>query len=579
MNKFLTEGVAKYRFLIFFIFIYFLLAWIHTYKADFVAEEVVPFLPFSPKIVCDINDAGANIYSVHHKGLSPDKFAGRINYIGHIKTIVNHFILGSYIWETPNGLRLPVMKNEGSGSLYYYIHKIFFRDEYRFDLLKKHMIFIGVLILLVMWFFLKDFFDIKVANLSLILLSTSRLFVGRISYLWFSDNYHLLFMFLIISLLWKYIKSNKLKYLYLCAFTVGVALYIKFTVLWLLVTLSVLFIYYRPRVNIRFRHIVNCCFLIMLGSLPMIIYNIDSGGGTLIGIKSRFLGGVLIDHRHHILLSIKENLLYFLDLFYDNLPECIFLTFTFFIYLFIKLKYRIKDTFYKRVGFLWALNFLMLMFILCSAYNMGSNYYLNFYIFSIMAQVATLGFILHMGLNKYKTMVYASIAVFVGVYIFVSLSQPIFHFYSSKQQPLTASESLVEYIFNENIHDPVTFDFDTIGYIEFLSKGKIRPLHYYQMLDGVEDKNIRRKILKKIILNNPKKFFIARRKTYRHASLSHIFYEDFVKLNQSGSLSLCLKKLIYDRLRKCVYIIMKVADNDCTGLLETQPAEFMEKFK
>ena len=130
---------------------------------------------------------------------------------------------------------------------------------------------------------------------------------------------------------------------------------------------------------------INCCLLFVFGCLPLLIYNIDSLGGSSRGIKARFLDGRLFSGLSQVTGNIIANVGFSLKHFLQTFPlELLFLIFATFLFIAYMVKNATENVLIKRIGFLWCLGFIMLALIFISAYPGNESYYLNTYNFFIM---------------------------------------------------------------------------------------------------------------------------------------------------------------------------------------------------
>lgn len=535
------------RFFLIIVFaLYFILnCFIYIYFHDtFIGEEVSPFLNTPPKVIPQIDDSGHNKYILYFNGLPKDDFTGRINKIGYFKTVAcdsNNF---AYFWVSPIGNTIPIMKGEGSGSLPFHIHRLIFDNSYNLGLIRMHIFLIGAAIIAIMWFFCKDFFNIETANLAALILCLSLPFLNHLYMLRFSDNYVFLFSLLVLFMGSKYITSNKPAYLYLCFFIMGIALYIKLTIIWTLVAFLVLIIRQKIKIKIGLPVLIKSCLLLILGCLPLLIYNIDAKAASLKSIKYKFLSGALVKNTAWaVIYGTWSNVSYFFRHTLMAYPiELLLLIFAISLYLFTYKESGGINAFKKKIAFFWELTFLNLVLIFISSYPGGDSYYMNMYAFFVIPQAATLAYALQMDKGTY---IKKAIFTFISAMLIVNALTIFFGI----GRPGTFSppggqgvKALMRYLEDNKIYDPVCLQYKLFGVIEFESSEKIKPLHYFPMFYNTEEIDKRREILSKIISNNPHKTFII---FTQESKDNEPGLDDFIFLINSEKVRLRIKNIIH----------------------------------
>lgn len=551
-------------FLLYVLLIYFSLCFFQylNFRSNFIAEELAPFLDFVPKIISRIDPQGQNIYSTYVENISPEEFTGRLHYSAGIKRVICYDNnLYDYYWQLQRGVVLPIMRNEGTGNPFYYIHKIFFGDNYNLDLLRLHMYILGAFILFITWLFLKDFLNPESAHMALILLGTSLPFLSHLAWLRFPDTYTFLLQLIILLLFWKFHSTKKIIYFYLGFFMIGIALYVKLTVLWMLFGLLVLFFVYKLKFKLKPYVIIISALLLLLGCLLLVIYNIDSLGGSINGIRYRLLDGALsAANKFSIPGNFMLNIRYFLKLALSSFPlETYFLTITFLLFILAIRRDKEDNRLRKRIAFLWQMSFLMLLFILGTSYRGNDSYGINLLNFFIIPEAATVVFLLQ-GLNI-KTISCGgkiiSIPV-IGILIFNILSaispvsRPGLFFFSGQKE-----KTLTKYLEENNIYEPVCFEYRFVGMAEFLSSGRIRPLHYFPVFNEIKNQKEKIRFIKEIVLNNHEKKFIV--SMYPHRE-NEPFFSELVELSINKEISLSVEKIIQDRIDSFLIVKLQVID-------------------
>ena len=516
-----------------------------------------PFLDFAPKVVCDIGESGNNKYAIYQND-NPQDFSGTLHNIGSLKMAVCRSEPFAYLWVLPNKRIVPIMKNEGSGAIFSEIQKFIFRDNYNLDFLRIHIYLAGAVTILMVWLFLKGFLDVESANAASILLAASLPFLNEIHLIRFSSNYIYLFQIIIIFLGWKYFTTQKTKYFYLLSLAAGLAAYIKLTIIWMIVALALLFIYYRPKFKLKPHVIVNGCLLFVIGCLPLLIYNVDSAGGSSRGIKARFLNGRLFAGINHVAGNIMANTGFFFKHMLQTFPlELLLLFASAFLFIYYTVKNKTNDIFVKRISFLWYLGFIMLAFIFISAYPGNESYYLNSYNFFIMPMAATLVYLLKRkevsSLNKkilkFSTFAIIAISVFSVV---CSLGRP--GLFSPPSARL--GQNLTKYLEENKIYEPVCFEYRLLGVIEYISRGKIRPLNYYLMFDDLNDYAMKIEVLKRVILSNPGKTFII---STSNGPPGKVTIRDLIYLSDSKKIPMYVEKISNDIYGG--FVLIRLFDN------------------
>jgi hypothetical protein len=533
-------------FLIIVFAVYFILnCFIYIYFHDtFIGEEVSPFLNTPPKVISQIDDSGHNKYILYFNDLPPDDFTGRINKIGNFKTVVcdsNNF---AYFWISPQGNIIPVMKGEGSGSLPFHIHRLIFDNRYNLGLIRMHIFLIGALIIAIMWLFCKGFFNIATANLAALILCLSLPFLNHIYMLRFSDNYAFLFSLLVFFTGYKYFVSNKPAYLYLCFFIAGIALYIKLTVIWTFAALLILMIGHKIKIKVRFPALIKSCLLLILGCLPILIYNIDSRAASLTSIKYKFLSGALIKNTAWAAIyGIWSNVSYFFRYILMAYPAELFLIiFAISLYVSTYKESEGNNAFKNKISFFWELSFLNLALIFISAYPGGDSYYMNMYAFFVIPEAATLAYLLQADKSAY---IKKAIFMFISAILTVNALTMFFGI----ARPGTFSppggqgvKTLTRYLEDNKIYDPVCLQYKLFGVIEFESSEKIKPLHYFPLFYNTAEADKRRRMLSNIISRNPHKTFVI---FTQEGKDSEPGLDDFISLINSQKTPLRIEKAIH----------------------------------
>jgi len=564
------------RNLIFVIFvIYILSATSAVFNSFPVDEQITVLLPFSPGLVCEISGTGENIFCAYGVGSTPRNFVGKINDYGAFKTGIG-FWRAVYTVVFQEKTYLPVMIHPGEGYLYYYVNKLFtFCDAYDLNAIRIHSIAIGFLTLFLLWLFLKDFLGLKTANLAALLLAVNNAFLNSKGIFLFSDNYTHCLALGILLLLWKYKKTSRISYLYLCSFVTGLALYQKLTILWFLAALLVLYALNRDKIKINFglRRLFNCLFFVVLGGLPLVVFNLESGGGSFMSLGSKFLGGAR--GLSQIIPAIWSNLLLFFSFLKEYPLETAILAIAALIFVFFRKEILAKEN--KQSGrflFILLLPIVIFLMISLSTYGRDVSSYHHYELliqFFVMAEAAI--FVSFWELSSSRRLTALTKKLSFAVIVLVITFQFIYFISDLGNLPGRPGKEerefldredkneIIDYLEANNINDPVFFDYNNVGTHSFLSKGKIRVINYFLVFAFLGGQD-RRDVLKKIISINPKAVFIfpLNRGIYYPAKKNDPkIYEDFLELKKvSGLLLQTEKRLSFDDE---MYIAVGLRDN------------------
>ncbi len=500
---------------------------------NFISEEVAPFLTVSPRIVSGFAEDDKPRYAIFDKDI-PDKYSSAsIRQIGNLKTAVCNSNFVSYLWQFPS-LRLPIMKNGGSGNLSFYVHGLLFRDMYNLDFLRVHAYLVGLLILVATWLLSRHVFGLDEANLSVLLLATSLPFLSNINNLRFCDNYIMLAQIGILLLAYKYRqKEGSLPALFFLFFIIGVSLYIKLTVIFMLSAWVLILLIMKIPVRLKSVPLLFAGLFLVLGALPVILYNIDGSGGGVLFLVNRFLDGAstdasLIKVLPEIIAKIPKNLGFMTSFAlgaYSSEP--FIMLFTALIFIFFYKDMRIKDHSFKKIKFFLFLPAAMLALITLISYPGNESYYINLLPFLFIASAAVLcrlsyNYPIPAVRRIIYTVVFSCVIVNAAI-VTVGVARPyLFSF------PGDMDQELVRYLRERNIREPVTFEYAFIGSTEYLSRGEIRPIHYTQVFYSADGAR-KREILEKIIKDDLHDHYIFSAQRYSHNELSLAEFLDFCR--------------------------------------------------
>jgi len=176
-----------------------------------------------------------------------------------------------------------------------------------------------------------------------------------------------------------------------------------------------------------------------------------------------------------------------------------------------------------------------------------------------MAQAATLVFLLQV-LNrkiisyekKIMSILIASIIILNVLSVVLSVNRPGLFFASGQKE-----KTLIKYLEENNIYEPVCFEYRFVGITEFLSSGRVRPLHYFPMFNEIRNRKEKIRLIKEIVLNNPDKNFIV--SMYPHRE-NEPFFSELVDLYVNKEMSLSIEKIIQDRIEAFLIVKLKPVD-------------------
>jgi hypothetical protein len=478
---------------------------------DFIADEGIPFLDPPPKVIADIDNNGHNRYLLYPDDEFPNDFIGQAHKIGRFKTIFSP-LWYSYYLQLPGGKALPVMRNSGTSCFFYYIHRLLFGENRSLFTLHIHIYLIGILTLLIMWYFSNSFFNRRTADLSVFLLSTSLPFLNQIFLIFFADNYIFLFYLLVILIFWKYFSTLKTRYLYLGFFVLGLAFYVKLIIIWMLVAFLVLAFWRKLKININPVVLLKAGWLTILGCLPLIIYNLDCKYATISGlINHKLLGGGLTKHNiWQIFSTIGANIESSLSFMLNEYPiNSFLLVINILVLFYLFKKIDLHNVVRRRIVYMYQVSLLMFVFILITSYPGTETYYIILYNFTLIPQAAALIYLLEAKKDN-NNFIKEFVTILIAGVVLVNSTIIIFYRFWPKESRGKESIALVEFLDSQKISEPVCVEFKMIGLLELLSANRIRPLHYYQMFLGLDSPDKKMDLLGKIILNNPGKRFIFR---------------------------------------------------------------------
>ena len=115
----------------------------------------------------------------------------------------------------------------------------------------------------------------------------------------------------------------------------------------------------------------------------------------------------------------------------------------------------------------------------------------------------------------------------------------------------------MKYLEENNIYEPVCFEYRFTGMAEFLSSGRIRPLHYFPMFNEIKNREEKIGLIKEIVRNNPGKKFIVSMYPYR---TGEPFFGELVSLSVNKELYLSVEKVIQDRIDTFLIVKLRVID-------------------
>lgn len=181
---------------------------------------------------------------------------------------------------------IPLMYWSYVGAVKFFIYKpIFLLFGVSPLTLRFPMIFLGLATLVVIYSFLKKFFDKKIALLSLLFLATDPSYIFHHKLGWDPIAIELFLKSASLYLLYKWYTSQDKKWQYLAvsSFMLGLGLYSKVTFGWYIAALclsSILILKKEFLKLINAKRIIICLFHFLLGCAPLIFYNIITKGET-----------------------------------------------------------------------------------------------------------------------------------------------------------------------------------------------------------------------------------------------------------------------------------------------------------
>ena len=504
----------------------------------------------------------------------------RINRIGPLETIQT-------VIEPEYSLRIfntvfPVMKNKYTGALSYYYARFFnlFGNNKVF-LIHFASIFLGATIIILTACLAYFFLGRKVAILCTFLLSTNPLFIIFKRLPAFPEHFTELFSIGILIVLLLYLKTQRVKYLYLCAFFIGLAIYQKATIFWTLSALFVLAIVFRPKTNLNPRRLIIGFIYFLLGILPLLLYNFLCLGTINLSasffLKEAFLQEVsarISDWFYRFIFIFGDPVGFFRYLFYGIRTSTInyflnaILLSSFLFPFFSLLK---KEPWTKKIKVIFFPLLVVLMLFSMSIINrVGFDFPHTFLLvpFVVIIESVFLVYFLEIleeltaGNFKWLTK-QAFFFILITLLVFLQISQVRAYYFneSENRSPVTimadSHKELVKYLLNEKITHPVTTNFNLMGIIEFLSQEKVMPIHYWMVW---KDSKIKDKTLGQIILKNTNGYYIL--KVGFKFDIFNVFPEptvsNFLEIAKENKINPSLIKDIYSRNGTLMFSIYKL---------------------
>ena len=183
------------------------------------------------------------------------------------------------------------------------------------------------LTILLFYLFVKEFYGTKTALLCSLFLAISPYFIlmklDEITFYPFFTASILLFLY-------KYYKTEKIKYLLLASLIAGYGIYFKLIILYLVISVFVPFFFVkfvltRP-LKIKFKnfriakkHVIFAVVFFLIGSSPLIIYNFGTGFSTLHAVSSNFFTTEAYGYNNFAIIeNLQERVKQFMHISSEN---------------------------------------------------------------------------------------------------------------------------------------------------------------------------------------------------------------------------------------------------------------------
>lgn len=408
----------------------------------------------------------------------------------------------SYI-EPEYSLRLgdtiiPVMKNDYSGAISYYWARLFalFITDRTFAV-HLSSILLGALTILLVFFIALLFFNLKVAAAGALLLSTNPAFIFWRRLPAFPEHFNEVFALAIILLFIRMLQSRDARCFYLCAFLTGFGLYQKLTLVWILLPLLSIFICFRYRFHLTIKQWALGAILALLGLTPLILFNLDFSETANASVdffsSEAFWSGILqraMARAHQCYLVFGDPVGFFHLLVFGAGKS--HMSIFFILLLALSFGFPVINALRKtpwldrrRAAFMPVM--VVLMFVMTSVMSKGGfdfGHTLMFIPFVVLAPAVFITHLPALGQRRFGGASPISLLLLCAA-LLIQVGQ-LRSYYSWETDPKGTIRAMVDthlslagFLSKKKITRPITTSYNLMGILEFISKEKIMPLHYW----------------------------------------------------------------------------------------------------
>ncbi len=428
----------------------------------------------------------------------------------------------------------------------------------------------GFITILLLYFFAKDFFDKKTANIASFLLTTFPFYIFMYRHGFLDDGILPTFLLAALICFYKFYKNPENKFLYWGAFFSGLGLCSKISFLWFIGAIILCFLFFKIKIKLNKKNILVSFFLFNLAILPMTLFNIQNT--NFINTTEHSTIGAIINNLintrggHNNLLVHKNILTRFIQLegIFRNwcYGQRIFTNpFYFYILILAVVFYLARFIFVRKIKnqiktMFIVILFLLLFFFSCFTINYFKIEHATIYLPLCILIIAK--FLNDIFKKRFKIIKYV-IILFITLFNFVTLSESykilykkgLYLFQFNWIYPSSAVYALSEYLVNRGIDNPISIGPELTRNVEILTQGKVQPI---LCLNRNDDYYKTKSYLEKSVQEKERYYLIV----------THSFMKEFLgpfeKMLIQYSKTIDIIKIFYRRDRIPDIILFKLKD-------------------